>query len=78
MENRNWKEWFMAAGIRALKTVAQAALAYITIGMSLSDIDWKMVLSTSIVAGVYSFITSLAGLPELAKNSPEVKTDELE
>lgn len=69
---RDWKKWIYAAGIRAIKTVCQVALSYITIGMALSEIDWKNLASVAIVAGVYSLITSLAGLPELE----EAKTDD--
>lgn len=65
MENRNWKKWLAAAGIRALKTVAQTALGFITVGMAMNEVDWKNVASVAIVAGIYSLITSLAGLPEL-------------
>lgn len=63
--NRNWKKWLAAAGIRALKTVAQTALGFITVGMAMNEVDWKNVASVAIVAGIYSLITSLAGLPEL-------------
>ena len=62
---RNWKKWIYAAGIRALKTVAQTALGFITVGMAVNEVDWKNVASVAIVAGIYSLITSLAGLPEL-------------
>lgn len=65
MENRNWKKWLAAAGIRALKTVAQTALGFITVGMAMNEVDWKNLASVAIVAGIYSLITSLAGLPEL-------------
>ena len=65
MEKRNWKRWFCAAGIRALKTVCQTALGFITVGMAINDVDWKNVASVAVVAGIYSLITSLAGLPEL-------------
>jgi hypothetical protein len=60
------KEWFKAAGIRALKTAAQTALA--TIGTSaafIHEINWLMVLSASALGAVLSFITSIAGLPEV-------------
>ena len=69
---RDWKKWLYAAGIRAIKTVCQVALSYITIGAAISEIDWKNLASVAIVAGVYSLITSLAGLPELE----EAKADE--
>lgn len=62
---RDWKAWAYRAGIRAIKTVCQVALSYITIGAAISEIDWKNLASVAIVAGVYSLITSLAGLPEL-------------
>ena len=65
MEKRDWKKWICAAGIRALKTVCQTALGFITVGMAIQDVDWKNVASVAIVAGIYSLITSLAGLPEL-------------
>ena len=65
MEKRDWKKWIYRAGIRALKTVAQTALGFITVGMAVNDVDWKNVASVAIVAGIYSLITSLAGLPEL-------------
>lgn len=59
------KEWFKAAGIRALRTVAQTAVGMITVGTAMSEIRWGYVASVSIVAGIYSLLTSLAGLPEV-------------
>lgn len=59
------KEWFHAAGIRAIKTVAQTAVATIGTAAVMSAVDWRMVLSASILAGVLSMLTSVAGLPEL-------------
>lgn len=59
------KEWFRAAGIRAIKTVAQTAVATIGTAAVMSAVDWKMVLSASLLAGVLSMLTSVAGLPEL-------------
>lgn len=58
-------KWIHAAGVRAIKTVAQTALSLISVGAALSDIDWMMVASVSVVAGIYSLLTSVAGLPEL-------------
>ena len=66
MRNENyWREWGKAAGIRALKTIAQCALSMVSVGMALSDIDIKSVASVSLVAGVCSLLTSIAGLPEV-------------
>lgn len=62
---RNWKNWAKAAGMRALKTVAQAAVASIGVAAVLSDVDWIAVVSSSLLAGILSLLTSLAGLPEL-------------
>lgn len=59
------KAWWKAAGIRALKTVAQAAVSMLTIGQAVIDINWVNVLSISAVAGVVSLLTSIAGLPEV-------------
>lgn len=59
------KEWIEAAGIRAIKTVAQTAIATIGTGAVLNDVDWVMVASASAVAGILSLLTSVAGLPEL-------------
>jgi hypothetical protein len=58
-------KWLAAAGMRAIRTVAQTALSLISVGAVLSDIDWLMVASASAVAGIYSLLTSVAGLPEL-------------
>ncbi len=60
-----FKQWLKAAGIRALKTVAQTAAATIGTAAVLSEIDWILVLSASILAGLLSILTSIAGLPEL-------------
>lgn len=59
------KKWLAKAGVRAIKTVAQTAVATIGTSALLSDVDWIMVLSASALAGILSLITSLAGLPEL-------------
>jgi len=61
---RNWKSWIKCAGIRALKTVAQAAVSMIGVGAAMSDVDWLRVASVSLLAGILSLLTSLAGLPE--------------
>lgn len=58
------KEWIKAAGIRAIKTMAQTAISMITVGQAVLDVNWLNVLSVSVVAGILSILTSLAGLPE--------------
>lgn len=60
-----WKMWVKAAMIRAIKTVAQAAVAGIGVAVTMSQVDWKYIISASILAGVLSILTSLAGLPEV-------------
>ena len=65
------KKWIKAAGIRALKTMAQSAVATMSTSAMIEDINWRMVLSVSILAGVLSICTSFAGLPEV-----DLKEDE--
>lgn len=62
---KNWKNWLKCAGVRALKTIAQTAVATIGTGAALNEVDWKLVLSASVLAGILSMLTSLAGLPEV-------------
>lgn len=57
--------WVKAAGIRAVKTVAQTAVALISVGTVMSDVDWLMVGSASLLSGILSLLTSIAGLPEV-------------
>lgn len=66
---RCWKDWIKKAGIRALKTVAQTAVATIGTSAVLSEVNWIMVGSASLLSGVLSLLTSLAGIPE---ECPEV------
>lgn len=63
--NENTKKWLHAAGVRAVKTVAQTAVATIGTAAVLGDINVPMVISASVLAGVLSILTSVAGLPEL-------------
>lgn len=62
---KNWKTWLKAAGVRAVKTVAQTAVATIGTSAVLGDVNWMMVMSASALAGVLSLLTSVAGLPEI-------------
>lgn len=66
----DWKEWTIAALIRAIKTFAQTFASMIAVGAAFSEIDWLRALSVSGVAFVLSMLTSLAGLPEV-KEKPE-------
>ena len=59
------KQWLKAAGIRAIKTMAQTAVSMLTVGQAVLDVNWVNVLSVSAVAGVISMLTSIAGLPEV-------------
>lgn len=59
------KEWFYAAGIRAIRTIAQTAIATIGTSAALGDVNWIYVASASALAGILSMLTSLAGLPEV-------------
>jgi hypothetical protein len=61
----NFKTWIKAAGIRALKTVAQTAIATIGTSAIISEVNWVIVVSASALAGLLSLLTSVAGLPEL-------------
>lgn len=65
MKRRDWIEWGRAAGIRALKTMAQSALAMIPAAVTIMQVDWKVVLGTAALSGVTSLLMSLKGLPEL-------------
>lgn len=59
------KKWMIAAGIRAIKTMAQTAVAVIGTATVVSSVDWKLVVSSAVVAGVVSLLTSVAGIPEV-------------
>ncbi len=63
--NEYWMNWVKKAGVRAVKTIAQAAIAGIGAAAVMGQVDWKYVLSASVLAGVLSMLTSVAGLPEV-------------
>lgn len=71
MKNRDWKDWTKKACTRAVKTVAQAALAQLTIASTLGDVNWKVLASTAILAGLISLATSVYGLPEEKENEED-------
>lgn len=60
-----WMEWIKAAGIRALKTFAQTAVASIPVAIGITEVQWMHVLGVAALAGVLSILTSLAGIPEV-------------
>lgn len=65
MTKTNWKTWLKAAGVRAVKTVAQTAVATIGTSAVMGEVNWLMVGSASLLAGILSLLTSIAGLPEV-------------
>lgn len=66
------KAWWKATGIRALKTAAETALSLISVGAVLADIEWPVVVSASILAAIYSFLTCIVGIPEVDEGSSVV------
>lgn len=71
MKNCNFKSWLKAAAVRALKTLAQTAVATIGTTAVLSEVDWIMVASASALAAILSMLTSIAGLPEVKESGTE-------
>lgn len=68
---KNWKSWSKAAGVRALKTFAQAAIGAIGGAAMFGEVDWLMVGSAALLAAILSLLTSVAGLPELKETETE-------
>lgn len=62
------KRWFKAAAVRAMKTIAQTAAATIGTAAAMGQVDWMLVMSASVLAGILSLLTSIAGLPEVKGN----------
>ena len=63
----NTQKWLKAAGVRAIKTVAETAVATIGTAAVMGEVNWQMVISASVLAGVISVLTSVAGIPEVAE-----------
>lgn len=68
LKKYNFKQWLRCAGVRAVKTMAQTAVGLIGTSLVISDVSWPVVASASVLAGVTSLLTSVAGLPELETN----------
>ena len=68
---KNWKQWVKAAAVRAVKTVAQTAVATIGTSAVMGEVNWVMVGSAAALSGVLSLLTSIAGLPEVQAGEPE-------
>lgn len=66
--NNYWERWLKAAAVRAVKTVAQTAIATIGTSAAMGEVNWIAVGSASLLAGILSLLTSVAGLPEVEKN----------
>lgn len=62
---KNWKNWIKAAAVRAIKTVAQTAVATIGTSAAMGEVNWILVGSSALLAGILSLLTSVAGLPEV-------------
>ena len=67
------KKWFIAAGIRAIRTMAQTAAAMLPVAATVTDVNWLTVLGTAALAGLASILTSLAGLPEVEADTDKTK-----
>lgn len=71
MTKKNFKEWVKAAGVRAIKTVAQTAIATIGTSAIISEVNWLVVGSAALLAGILSILTSVAGIPEVKAGEEE-------
>lgn len=67
-----FKQWIKAAGVRAIKTVAQTAIATIGTSAAMGEVSWLLVGSSSLLAGILSLLTSIAGLPELDNTTTDI------
>lgn len=71
MKNQDFKSWVKAAAVRAIKTVAQTAVAAIGTSAAMGDVNWTFIGSTALLSGIVSVLTSIAGLPEVPDKSVE-------
>lgn len=69
------KEWLKAAAVRAVKTMAQVALGFFTVGIAINEIDWSYLLSVAAAAGVFSILTSIAGIKEVPAQEGGIPND---
>ena len=69
MKKYDFKQWVKAAGMRAIKTMAQTALSLITVGKMITEMDWIAIASITLTAGIASVLTSITGLPELEEKT---------
>lgn len=68
---RDWKNWIKKAGVRAIKTVCQTAVATIGVATVMSEVNWVAVASASVLAGILSILTSVAGIPEVDESEEQ-------
>ena len=71
MKNQDFKSWVKAAAVRAIKTVAQTAVAAIGTSAAMGDVNWTFIGSTALLSGIVSLLTRIAGLPEVPDKSVE-------
>ena len=74
---RDWKKWAKAAGARAVRTVAQTFVATVGSTVTMGEVNWRLVVSASVLAGILSLATSVAGLPELPEEIAIKMDDEV-
>ena len=74
---RDWKKWIKAAGARAVRTVAQTFVATVGSTVTMGEVNWRLVVSASVLAGILSLATSVAGLPELPEEIAIKMNDEV-